>query len=401
MAQQIKISLIVVFLELTGLILWAMPAQPGAYAQSAYPLHAAAKRGDVQALQTLIANQANINQQDKDGWTPLMHAVRAGQRQSIDILLKAGAIPNIADKLGRTALELAGNHPVSMSRQLIEAGADVNRRNTGGIPVILVAAGQGRQDLVEYLLSAGARIDYKDYQGNSILDWSARSGNTKLINYLKPRLKKALANLPKKSTDDFDESKFADAVHPKWFKHSFLDLNEDLKEALEGGKKGLMVYFGLKRCSYCQAFMDNTLAKPDIEQRTRRLFDAVGMSIFSDNELIDPTGKTYVVKDFVTLKKANFSPTMIFYGPGGRELLKIIGYYPPKKFRLVLDYLEGEFYNRETLHAYIARHQSATAQAKSVIQHDKLFPNKNYQLFRKTKPAKRPLVVLFEQPNCD
>ena len=147
--------------------------------------------------------------------------------------------------------------------------------------------------------------------------------------------------------------------------------------------------------------MDKTLAKSDIEQRLRSSFDAVGMSIFSDNEMTDPTGKTYVVKDFVTLKKANFSPTMIFYGPGGRELLKIVGYYPPKKFRLVLDYLEGEFYNRETLHTYINRHQSATKQAKTTIQKDKLFANANYNLLRKTKPAQRPLVVLFEQPGCD
>ena len=41
-------------------------------------------------------------------------------------------------------------------------------------------------------------------------------------------------------------------VHPSWFKASFLDLGDDLKEAKEANKTGIAVYFGQKDCAYCR-----------------------------------------------------------------------------------------------------------------------------------------------------
>ena len=393
-------SIGVFFLVLLGALIGFLPGTCLAQAGNAFPLLVAVKQGDVDVLKKLITNKDVLDTQDADGWTALMHATKAGHHQQVEMLLKAGASPNIGGRLGRTPLELATKVPAPITGRLIKAGANVNVRNAGGIPVIMTAAGEGREDVVKMLMGAGARLDYKDYQGNTIMDWARRGGNKQLISYLSPLFNKAVAETPEKSGEDFIEAVFADAVHPKWFKHSFLDLQEDLDDALKEGKKGLMVYFGLKRCSYCQAFMENTLSQPDIENRTRRLFNTVGMSIFSDIEMTDPTGKTYTIKDFVTVKKANYSPTMIFYGNNGQQLLKIVGYYPPKKFRHVLDYLEGDHYKTERLSTYINRQKAKTGLVKVAIQNDQLFPNKNYTLDRKNKPASRPLVVLFEQPGC-
>lgn len=388
-------------LVVVGTLLSMLAISPAVTAGQTTALHTAAQRGDLPALKNLASDKALLNVQDADGWTALMYATRGGHLKQVALLLNAGALPKIADKLSRTPLELATRVEAGITRKLIQAGADVNARNAGGIPVIMIAAGEGRQDLVEMLLDAGARLDYKDYQGNNILDWAKRSKNSQLTAYLTPRLKQAVAAAPKESGEDFAEDFFADAVHPEWFKPSYLELNEDLKEALEDGKKGLMVYFGLKRCSYCQAFMDNTLSQQDIASRLQGMFDAVGMSIFNDNEMTDPTGKAYIVKDFVTVKKANYSPTMIFYGKGGRELLKIVGYYPPNKFRRVLDYLEGQHYERETLYTYMNRHKQNTGLLKTAIRYDReVFPNTNYNLNRKRKLGKRPLLVFFEQPDC-
>lgn len=391
----------VIFLLLVAVFTGLLSVAQIAHASKAYPLHVAAKSGDVGELKKLVTSNVALNTQDADGKTALMYAVQAGHHHKVDVLLKAGASPDIADKLGRTPLELATRVSALITLQLIQAKANVNSRNAGGIPVIMIAAGEGRQDIVELLLDAGAQLDFKDYQGNTVIDWAKRSGNTELTNFLMPRFKKAVAETHTESGEDFVEDMFADAVHPKWFKHSYLDLDEDLSDALKDGKTGLMVYFGLKRCSYCQAFLENTLSKPDIEKRVQRLFDVVGLSIFSDVEMTDPTGKAYIVKDFVTKKKANYSPTMIFYGKNGREMLKIVGYYPPDKFRHVLDYLEGKHYEQEKLFTYINRMKNKPGLTKAVIKKDQLFANSSYTLDRKNKPASRPLMVIFEQPNCD
>jgi len=400
--------IILVFLSASLGILAASPALIGVSATSPATdagnndaLHAATQRGDLAALKELIENKAPLDKQDDIGWTALMYATKGGHHQQVQLLLNAGALPNIGGKLGRTPLELATQVPASITRLLVLAGADVNVRNAGGIPVIMTAAGAGRQDLVEILMAAGARLDYKDYQGNTIMDWVKGSGNVSLANFLLPHFKKAVSETHTESGEDFVEDFYADAVHPEWFKSSVLDLDEDLNDALQEGKQGLMVYFGLKRCSYCRAFMENTLSKTDIANRLQGSFDTVGIDIFSDNEMQAPTGKVYIVKDFVTVKKANYSPTMIFYGKGGRELLKIVGYYPPNKFRRVLDYLEGEHYERETLYTYMNREKIKSGKVRVTIKKDQLFPNTNHMVYRKNKPASRPLMVLFEQPNCN
>ncbi|MFB1490404.1 MULTISPECIES: thioredoxin fold domain-containing protein [unclassified Thiocapsa] len=385
-----------ILLVLVGLLLGSNLV----HAANPLALNASVQHADAVALPTDIDDTTALDKQDAVGWTALMYATKAGDTEQVEALLKAGASPDIGDRLARTPLELATKAPLGITRLLIKAGADVDIRNAGGIPVIMTAAGQGRMDVVKTLLAAGARLDFKDYQGNTIMDWAQRGGNAELAAFLKPRFDKAATEANTESGEDFIEEMFADAVHPDWFILSYLDLDEDLNDALQKGKQGLMVYVGLKRCSYCQAFMENTLAKPDIANRVQRLFDSVGLDIFSNDEMLDPTGKSYTVASFVTAKKANYSPTMIFYGKEGRQLLKIVGYYPPEKFRLVLDYLEGEHYERERLYTYITRHTSDTGQARAELQKDELFPNTTFTLDRKSEPANRPLVVLFEQPDC-
>ncbi len=59
----------------------------------------------------------------------------------------------------------------------------------------------------------------------------------------------------------FDDSQLEDElVYPDWFKLSLGDLNDDLDEAKQAGKKGIITYFGQKRCAYCEQFFKTSLA---------------------------------------------------------------------------------------------------------------------------------------------
>ena len=83
------------------------------------------------------------------------------------------------------------------------------------------------------------------------------------------------------STDESDPLQFDDTPlddllkYPEWFKQSFLDLDEDLREALDAGKKGIVVYFGQKRCAYCKMLMEVNFQTPDIVNYTRQHFDVI------------------------------------------------------------------------------------------------------------------------------
>ena len=365
------------------------------------PLHTAVERADRAVLEKLIAKGESLDRQGSDGWTPLMYAVRDGRQETVSILLAAGAAVNIGDRWSRTPLHLAAEAPAGIARMLIKAGADLDKRNAGGVTPLMLAAGNGRQDIVELLLQAGARLDLKDYQDNSVVDWARRSQNPELTRKLEHKLSTASEQPSRARTENFAEDVFVDVKFPDWFKPGFLDLDVDLQEALSAGKQGLMIFISTRRCSYCKAFIENSLALPDIRRRVQESFDVVGLEIFDDSMMTDPEGNRYRVKEFVTVQKATFTPTLIFYGPQGQKILKIVGYYPPDKFRTVLDYLQGKRYQHEPLRDYISRvsHSSQTSAAQIKKDYE-LFSKPPYMLDRRAGPAQRPLLVLFEQPDC-
>ena len=64
---------------------------------------------------------------------------------------------------------------------------------------------------------------------------------------------------------EFDDAPLKEPLaFPDWFKLSFLDLREDVKEVNEAGKQGLIVYFGQKYCAYCKQFLEEDLEAEDI-----------------------------------------------------------------------------------------------------------------------------------------
>ena len=63
-------------------------------------------------------------------------------------------------------------------------------------------------------------------------------------------------DLPEADVYGFNDAPLPEAMdHPDWFKGDFLDLPEDMSAALAAGKNGLMVYFGQRRCAYCQKLL--------------------------------------------------------------------------------------------------------------------------------------------------
>lgn len=199
---------------------------------------------------------------------------------------------------------------------------------------------------------------------------------------------------------DFNDSDRASVVHPAWFKDSFLDLADDLKQARQAGKTGLLVFFSTKTCSYCQRFLDTTFAAPDIIARVRKRFDVIGLEILSDAEVIDVKGRSQRAKDFAVQEKARLTPTLVFYGEGGQQLAHLVGGMPAERFRLVLDYLEEHAYQKQTLRDFLMTRTSPPALPGSGdIRRSDLFTAPPHLLDRRA-PGGRPLLVLFEQPEC-
>ncbi|WP_293648202.1 thioredoxin family protein [Thiolapillus sp.] len=157
----------------------------------------------------------------------------------------------------------------------------------------------------------------------------------------------------------FDDVPLKEMVqHPDWFKDSFLDLKDDLKEAVDNGKRGIIVYFGQKRCPYCRQLMEINFKMPDIVKYTRDNFDVIGIDIWSPEEVTDPAGNTMSQRDYALKMGTNFTPSLVFYDKDGNIALRLRGYYPPYQFRAALEYVAGEHYKRERFNVYLARGDS-------------------------------------------
>ena len=187
---------------------------------------------------------------------------------------------------------------------------------------------------------------------------------------------------------------------PDWFKLSFLDLLDDLQEARDEGKKGLILYFGQEYCPYCQALIRNNWGRPDITAYTRRHFDVIHVDVHGDRLVTDFDGRVQTEREFARRMGATLTPTLVFYDQQGRVALKLVGYYPPYEFQAALVYVAEGYYLKEGFRDYLARAEGLLPREVGTLNEEPFFERPPYILDRSRFPAQRPLLVLFEQADC-
>jgi thioredoxin-related protein len=132
-----------------------------------------------------------------------------------------------------------------------------------------------------------------------------------------------------------------DGIHfQPWVKNiSFLDLKEDLDEALGSKKLGLAVIFEQPGCGSCKRlhevnFSDNTLVKLITDN-----FDVLQINMYGSSEVTDMSGA--VINERVLSEKmaVNFTPTTAFFDETGKEIFRIPGYLKPKFYQRAVEYV--------------------------------------------------------------
>ncbi len=188
--------------------------------------------------------------------------------------------------------------------------------------------------------------------------------------------------------------------HPDWFKSSFNNLPEDLEDALASGKKGLIVYFGQPHCAYCQALIRDNLSKGDLVRYLRMNFDVVGLNAHSVENMTGMDGKAKPINEFAVEQKAQLTPTLLFFVKGRKLALKLVGYHTPYKMRAALEYVVDDHYKTQGFSEYLEQADPPPLFADETLNPDPLFSSPPYALDRSRFAAKKPLLVIFEQPRC-
>jgi ankyrin repeat protein len=122
---------------------------------SDWPKAVAENRAEV--VSALLRKGLDVETKNWQGLTMLQVAVESGSDRVLDVLIKAGANVNVAR--GDPLLEAASRPRPQIVRALIEAGAYVNARTSGGYTPLIIAAGRGYTESVRLLLAAGANVE--------------------------------------------------------------------------------------------------------------------------------------------------------------------------------------------------------------------------------------------------
>lgn len=119
-----------------------------------------------------------INARDLSSGETALHIVTERRDATwLRFLTGKGADPNIADKRGRTPLQIAANLGfVDGVEVLLAAGARVDPTDRTGETPLIAAVHQNNLALVRLLLSKGANPDHADNSGRTALDYARLAG---------------------------------------------------------------------------------------------------------------------------------------------------------------------------------------------------------------------------------
>ncbi len=202
------------------------------------------------------------------------------------------------------------------------------------------------------------------------------------------------------STLIFDDAQLdEELVYPDWFKLPLGDLRDDLAEAKQSGKIGIVTYFGQKRCAYCEQFIETSLADEDIQNYLRRHYDVIAFDIWGIEDIIDTDGTKYSERELSIKYKTNFTPSLVFYDVDGTPVFRLRGYYPPYKFRAALQFVVDGYYKEESYSEYFARAQQGDYFLLGGLNDRDFFLPPAYDLAA-LRENKKPTAVFFEQGNC-
>ena len=134
----------------------------------------AAEQRNGEAVRSLLAQKADVNDRQADGATALQWAAHWNDLETAKLLIQAGADVNRANDNGVTPLLLACvNGSAPMVETLLRAGADANKALPTGETPLMRAARTGNAEAVKLLLGAGANVNAQESrQGQTALMWA-------------------------------------------------------------------------------------------------------------------------------------------------------------------------------------------------------------------------------------
>ncbi len=181
-----------------------------------------------------------------------------------------------------------------------------------------------------------------------------------------------------------------DYALPNWFKFSFLEIQDDIRDANQSNKH-VMLFMHIDRCPYCTAMLKDNFRTGENYRFMRKHFDVIALNIRGDREVVWDKNTTYTEKTLAQILNVIATPTIVFLNAKSEKVYQMNGYRKAAAFKHVLHYVKDKQYLNTKLVDYVRQ------------QNESRYKFKSHPLFSSMTDFSKyngPLAVLFEDKSC-
>jgi ankyrin repeat protein len=166
--------------------LLAAGADAGKAARDGFtPLMAAVRSGSPRRVTLILSEKPDVNAMTDDGREAITIAARYGDAEIVRRLLDAGANALPAAGAERPLTEAVRGGSPEVVRLLIEHGASPDEPGVDGKTPLIIAAQIGNEEIVRLLLDRGADVNGRNpVDGTTPLMWAANNGRRSIVQVL-------------------------------------------------------------------------------------------------------------------------------------------------------------------------------------------------------------------------
>ena len=113
----------------------------------------AAQAGEIDTVNQLLGQGAEVNARNDRGWTALMFAASNGHTEMAKILIENKADVNVRSVMGFTALMLGAHGHTEVAKLLLANKANVNAQDTGGWTALKWATAGGHAEVAASIIA--------------------------------------------------------------------------------------------------------------------------------------------------------------------------------------------------------------------------------------------------------
>ena len=139
-----------------------------------------------------------------------------------------------------------------------------------------------------------------------------------------------------------------------FFNESFGDFAEELENAREEDKRGVLIMFQQADCPFCQRMRITVLNQSDVQDYYRKNFLIFQVDIEGDLDITDFGGQQTIEKDFAfKQQRVRATPVFAFFNLDGKRIARYTGATTDvEEFLLLGQYVVDEIYRSMSFNRY-------------------------------------------------